>query len=29
MGYGIFSLTSLVITHLSVDDSALVRDALS
>jgi hypothetical protein len=29
MGHGILSLTSMVITHLVVDDSALARDALT
>jgi hypothetical protein len=29
MGHGIFSLTLIVITHLVVDDSVLVRDALT
>jgi hypothetical protein len=28
MGHGIFSQTSMVTTHLVVDDSALVRHAL-
>jgi len=29
MGHGIFSLTSMVITHLAVDDSVLVPLALT